>query len=76
MATTKRLYKVKYLYRVKDGTVFDGNERKASLRVEQPNLATAVKVAATLARRCCKTLGDEIFLRLLSVTEKGEVLHG
>lgn len=74
--STKRLYRVKYLYRVKDGTVYAGAERKASLLVEQPNIATAVKVGATLARRCCKTLGDEVFLRVLGVRETGKVIRG
>jgi hypothetical protein len=74
--STKRLYRVKYLYRVKDGTVYAGTERKASLRVEQPNIATALKVGTTLARRCCKALGDEIFLRVLGVRENGKVTRG
>lgn len=74
--STRRLYKVRYLYRLTADSICRGDTRTATLIVEQPNIAAAVRVGATLARRHCRSFGDEVFLRVVGVKEKGEVHRG
>lgn len=72
MATKKqqRIFRVKYLYRNRAG-ISAYLERKARLLIEAPTLQAATPLALRTARRCCRVLGDEIFIRLVSVKEKG-----
>lgn len=70
----KRLYKVKYRYSLIGG--FTDPVRTAALYVEANSVEVAARLAAKLARRACKMLGDEKFTRILSAREIGEVTRG
>lgn len=73
----KRLYRVTYRYRVLGYCVgSDAGLRNAKIRVEARTAEAACAVAAKLARRACKALGDEKFLRVMNVKEIGEVARG
>lgn len=68
-----RLYRVAYLYRITADTIMRGVEKKAKLTCEARNIAAALELGARLARRGCKILGDEAFVRVLAVKEAGKV---
>lgn len=74
--TTKRIYRAKYLYRLTGDHISAGDERTARMLVEAYSVEGAAVAAGRLGRRACKTLGDEKFLRVVSVKEKGEVTRG
>lgn len=70
----KRLFRVTYLYELVTNNVHNGTIKKAKLTCEvRGNLGQAFTVGDRLARGCCKTMGDERFLRVIAVKEAGQV---
>lgn len=75
--TTKRLFRVKYEYRLyRPGTINHGLHRTAKLFVEASTMEIAVRAATRAATRCCLTLGDERFVKLIGLKDKGAVANG
>lgn len=63
------VYKAKYLYRLK-GNYY---ERDASVMITAPNFTEATKKAISAARRISHQIGDEVFLRVCELREKGKL---
>lgn len=69
-----KLFHVKYRVSLIGG--YADPIRDHQMHVEARTLEVAARLAAKLGRRACKALGDEKFVRLLAVKEKGEVARG
>jgi hypothetical protein len=70
----RRLFKARFAYKLRTrGSVLDGAQRTARVQVEERTMKRALPKLEAAARRQCRIIGDEIFVRLTRVTDKGEI---
>lgn len=74
--TTKRLYRVKYLAKDTEDTIWRGRLVRGELTVEVVHAVAACVVGEKCAMRVCREAGDRKFARVTSVKEIGAVSRG
>ena len=69
-----RVFKAKFTYKLRAiGSVLDGRHRQSSVQTLAPSMKKALPKLEHAARRQCRYVGDEIFVRIDRVTDRGEV---